>query len=57
MPVCMCLAGFVWFYKAEALFHNQFIKLSGLELVDVTEDIEGMCELCNHQCLLLPLIL
>ena len=47
----------VWFYKAEALFHNQFIKLSGLELVDVTEDIEGMCELCNHHCLLLPLIL
>ena len=34
----------VWFYKAEALFHIQFIEVSGLELRDVTEDIEGICE-------------
>ena len=31
----------VWFYKAKALFHIQF------EIADVTEDIEGMCELCK----------
>ena len=34
----------VWFYKAEALFHIQFIEVSGLEIGDVTEDIEGICE-------------
>ena len=35
-------------YKAKALFHVQFIKVSELELVEVTEDIEGMCKLCKH---------
>ena len=40
----------VWFYKAEALFHIQSIKVSAIELVDVTEDIEGMYELCKHWC-------
>ena len=40
----------VWFNKAEALFHIQFIEVSGLELVDVTGGIEGLCELCKHQC-------
>ena len=46
----------VWFYKAGALFHFQFFKISRLELVDVTEDIECMCEICYHLVLLFKIV-
>ena len=42
--MCMCLTGLFGFTdKAEALFHIQFIKVSGLEPEDVTVDTEAVC--------------